>query len=129
MMLEYGEPSIQLKAAIDKQYRDFRITLLDILGSQLIQSKSSSWVEIASFVNGNGTEIIPKLILTAKSAILEQESKEIQTTPNEVSKPVVVAPISQDVPVGRKQCKKCGNIEFAKYINCPRCYAGGMWWK
>ena len=128
MMMEFGEPSVQLKAAIDKQYRDFRITILDILGSRLVQNKNNSWVEIASFVNGNSAEIIPKLILTSKSIILEQESaREVNKKPNEVLKPVVTLPT--DVPIGRKECKKCGNIEFAKYINCPRCYTGGIWWK
>lgn len=35
----------------------------------------------------------------------------------------------QDVPIGRKECKKCGNIEFAKYLSCPRCNNSGKWWR
>lgn len=34
----------------------------------------------------------------------------------------------KDVPMGRKECKKCGNVEFTKYLNCPRCHNSGKWW-
>lgn len=112
-IMKYGNPTDKVTTAVDAKFKEFRIELLDLLGSDLIQKKSCSWVEISDFVNNTGSTIIPKLVNAAQQKCLITIQKR---------------EISEKVPTGRKQCKKCLHVEFERYAQCPSCGSAGIWY-
>lgn len=116
-IMKYGTPSKKAIAAVDAKFKEFRLELLDLFGSELILQKSCSWVEISDFVNNTGNTIIPKLITVAQQKYLITTSAVVQKNA-----------ISDKVPPGRKQCKKCRHVEFERYAQCPNCGSSGIWY-
>lgn len=116
-IMKYDTPSTKAITAIDAKFKYFRLELLDLLGSELILRKSCSWIEISDFVNNTGTTIIPKLINVAQQRCLIAGNAVVQKKE-----------LSDKVPPGRKQCKKCLHIEFERYAQCPNCGSSGIWY-
>lgn len=131
-LLKSVASSPKVAAIAAREAQSFRLSLLDMLGAQLLSQNGVPWTEIADFVKGENEAIVGKLLAIALAHSSAQASRLTAIAQAPIKESISShkkIPTSTSVPGGRKTCRACRHIEFERYIECPNCGANGTWWQ
>ncbi|MCY0966079.1 hypothetical protein [Parathalassolituus penaei] len=113
-----------------REYSDFRINILNVVGRKIIEeSEPIAWEKISSFIEGKNEDILDD-VLSASVLLIDggkRVSQDYETKNNIKSN--IKGQALGFVPGGRKVCASCKRVTFDKVLKCPSCGKDEVWWQ